>query len=94
MNNIPDSIEIFLSENVLKNGMGVGIPGTTKTGLLIAAALGFVGGDAAAELEVLKDIIPSHLIAADNCIAQNKEVSVWFFLEGYHNVRAINYKNF
>ena len=72
MHNIPESIEIFLSENVLKNGMGVGIPGTNKSGLLIAAALGFVGGDADAELEVLKKITPDHLIAAENCISKDK----------------------
>ena len=33
-------IEVQVSANILKNGMGVGIPGTGMVGLPIAAALG------------------------------------------------------
>ncbi|SUG45661.1 Inner membrane protein [Salmonella enterica subsp. arizonae] len=39
----------------MKNGMGVTVPGTGMVGLPIAAALGALGGDAKAGLEVLKD---------------------------------------
>ena len=36
----PDSIKVLLSPNMLKNAMGVGIPGTGMIGLPIAVALG------------------------------------------------------
>jgi L-cysteine desulfidase len=36
----PEKIDVYLSANVLKNAMGVGIPGTGMIGLPIAIALG------------------------------------------------------
>ena len=51
----PERIEARLSANVLKNAMGVGIPGTGMTGLPIAMALGALVGRSEYELEVLKD---------------------------------------
>ena len=36
----PQQIEVWLSANILKNAMGVGIPGTGMVGLPIAIALG------------------------------------------------------
>jgi len=51
----PERIEARLSANVLKNAMGVGIPGTGMTGLPIAMALGAIVGKSEYELEVLKD---------------------------------------
>ena len=35
----PEKIEVLLSANILKNAMGVGIPGTGMVGLPIAVAL-------------------------------------------------------
>ncbi len=52
---VPEHIEARLSANVLKNAMGVGIPGTGMTGLPIAMALGALVGKSEYELEVLKD---------------------------------------
>ena len=49
-------IEVQVSANILKNGMGVGIPGTGMVGLPIAAALGAVCGKSSYGLEVLKDL--------------------------------------
>ncbi len=49
-------IAVSVSGNILKNGMGVGIPGTGMTGLRIAAALGAVCGNSLYGLEVLKDL--------------------------------------
>ena len=46
-------IRVAVSGNILKNGMGVGIPGTGMTGLHIAAALGAVCGRSSYGLEVL-----------------------------------------
>ncbi len=51
----PDRIEARLSANILKNAMGVGIPGTGMVGLPIAIALGAIVGKPEYGLEVLKD---------------------------------------
>ena len=59
-------INILVSGNILKNGMGVGIPGTGMVGLHIAAALGAVCGKSAYGLEVLHDL-------NDEAIAKSKE---------------------
>lgn len=50
---MPDSTELFLSKNVFKNAMGVGIPGTGMVGLPIAVAIGLTSGDSSRQLEVL-----------------------------------------
>ena len=52
----PERIDVSLSANMLKNAMGVGIPGTGMTGLPIAVALGALIGRSAYQLEVLKDV--------------------------------------
>lgn len=52
---LPEIIEVSLSANILKNAMGVGIPGTGMTGLPIAIALGALIGRSELELEVLQD---------------------------------------
>lgn len=51
----PESITVQLSANILKNAMGVGIPGTGMIGLPIAVALGALIGKSEYGLEVLKD---------------------------------------
>ena len=52
---VPETIRIRLSANILKNAMGVGIPGTGMTGLPIAVALGALIGRSELGLEVLRD---------------------------------------
>ena len=54
----PEKISVWLSANILKNAMGVGIPGTGMIGLPIAIALGALVGKSAYQLEVLKDSTP------------------------------------
>ena len=54
----PENIKVFLSANILKNAMGVGIPGTGMIGLPIAVALGAIIGKSEYQLEVLKDSTP------------------------------------
>ena len=61
------SIDVAVSANILKNGMGVGIPGTGMVGLPVAAALGAVCGDSSRGLEVLSS-------ASDAAIARAKEL--------------------
>ena len=51
-------INVLLSANILKNAMGVGIPGTGMIGLPIAIALGALIGKSEYQLEVLKDSTP------------------------------------
>ncbi len=57
----PERIDTWLSANILKNAMGVGIPGTGMTGLPIAIALGAIIGKSEYKLEVLKDLTPEAL---------------------------------
>lgn len=54
----PERIKALLSANILKNAMGVGIPGTGMIGLPIAIALGSLIGKSEYQLEVLKDSTP------------------------------------
>ena len=60
----PERLEILVSGNLLKNGMGVGIPGTGEVGLPIAAALGSLCGNPDKGLEVLADVTPEFVKAA------------------------------
>lgn len=50
-----EKVSARLSANILKNAMGVGIPGTGMIGLPIAIALGALVGRSEYQLEVLKD---------------------------------------
>ena len=71
----PEHINVYLSANILKNAMGVGIPGTGMIGLPIAIALGALIGKSEYQLEVLKDCTPEavaegkEMIAEPNCIS-------------------------
>lgn len=69
---IPESIDVLLSGNMLKNAMGVGIPGTGMSGLPIAIALGAIVGKSEYQLEVLKDSTPEHVEKGKAYIAENR----------------------
>lgn len=69
---MPERIEARLSANILKNAMGVGIPGTGMIGLPIAIALGAIIGNSAYGLEVLKDITPTAIDEARRYVAANR----------------------
>ncbi|WP_205438836.1 serine dehydratase subunit alpha family protein [Edwardsiella tarda] len=64
-----------VSPNLMKNGMGVTVPGTGMVGLPIAAALGALGGDADAGLEVIKHASAEAIAAAKALLAAG-QVSV------------------
>lgn len=68
----PESIEALLSANILKNAMGVGIPGTGMTGLPIAIALGALVGKSDYQLEVLRDLTPETLKAGRQYIEEDR----------------------
>ncbi len=67
----PERVEVRLSANILKNAMGVGIPGTGMIGLPIAIALGALVGDPARELELLGDVTPDQVAEAKRFLAEN-----------------------
>ena len=60
----PDEITVYLSKNVYKNALAVGIPNTGMTGLPIAIALGATVGKSAYMLEVLRDATPESVAYA------------------------------
>ncbi len=64
----PKRITARLSANILKNAMGVGIPGTGMIGLPIAIGLGALIGKSEYQLEVIKDITPESLEEAKEYI--------------------------
>ena len=65
-------ITVAVSGNILKNGMGVGIPGTGMVGLPIAAALGAVCGDPSLGLEVLHGVSDSAVTRAKELVASKR----------------------
>jgi len=68
----PEHIEAYLSANILKNAMGVGIPGTGMIGLPIAIALGALIGKSEYQLEVLKDMTPEALEQGKQYVGENR----------------------
>lgn len=72
LGSLPEKIEVFLSANMLKNAMGVGIPGTGMVGLPIAIALGALVGKSEYELEVLKDVTKEAVNKGREYIAEDR----------------------
>lgn len=68
----PEHVEARLSANILKNAMGVGIPGTGMVGLPIAIALGALAGHAGYGLEVLRDCTPADVERGRQYIAEGR----------------------
>lgn len=75
LNGYPAKIHVALSPNMLKNAMGVGIPGTGMTGLPIAIALGAICGDSKANLEVLAKVTPDD-VAKGKSLVDNNAISI------------------
>ena len=72
---IPEKITVYLSANILKNAMGVGIPGTGMIGLPIAIALGALIGKSEYQLEVLKECTHEAVKRGEKMIDQ-KSISI------------------
>ena len=68
----PEKITALLSANILKNAMGVGIPGTGMIGLPIAIALGAIIGKSEYQLEVIKDVCPEAIEQGKRYIDQGR----------------------
>lgn len=77
LGHMPEKIQVHLSPNMLKNAMGVGIPGTGMIGLPITIALGALIGKSEYQLEVLKDCTPQAVEEGKKYIAEKRiEVDV------------------
>lgn len=68
----PEEICVRLSANMLKNAMGVGIPGTGMIGLPIAVVLGALAGKPEDELEVLKNVTSDDVERGKAYLASHK----------------------
>ena len=84
----PEKIEVLLSANILKNAMGVGIPGTGMVGLPIAVALGALIGKSDYQLEVLRDctseaVEQGKLFIAEKriCISLKEDITEKLYIE-------------
>lgn len=70
-----DKLEVEVSANILKNAMGVGIPGTGMVGLHIACALAYTCGNSSYGLEVLKNLDEKSIELAKE-FSQAKKVKI------------------
>lgn len=84
----PEKIKVLLSANILKNAMGVGIPGTGMIGLPIAVALGALIGKSEYQLEVLKDATPAavkegrgYISEKRICISLKEDIAEKLYIE-------------
>ncbi len=72
LNETVEKAEVHLSSNILKNSMGVGIPGTGMIGLPIAIAMGVVVGNSEYGLEVLRDSNEEALVKAKQFVSEQR----------------------
>lgn len=63
--------EMLVSPNIYKNGMGVGIPGSKRAGLKIAAAMGIIGGHSENGLSVLETLTPEEVEESEKYMDNN-----------------------
>lgn len=69
-------VELRLSANIIKNAMGVGIPGTGMTGLPIAVAMGVLHGHSSAQLEVLSGLTGEQIALAGKFASAPGAISI------------------
>ncbi|BDR65230.1 UPF0597 protein [Clostridium tetani] len=66
-----EHMEVNVDRSIFKNGKEVGIPGTDKKGILIAAALSIIVGKSEYSLQVLKDLTNEDIPKALELIQNN-----------------------
>lgn len=84
---VPARLDLRLSGNMLKNAMGVGIPGTGMIGLPIAVALGALVGRSEYGLEVLRDVTPESVSKGREYIAEDR-ISIKLFENAPSNLHV------
>lgn len=67
-----EDINVGVSSNIYKNGMGVGIPGTSEIGLVFASSLAATCGDASKGLEVFSTVNLEGIKNAEKLIKEDK----------------------
>lgn len=67
-----EKIVLAMNSGIYKNSFTCGIPGTDKTGIQYAAALGAVAGNWEKGLEALSEIHSADIVEADRLIRENK----------------------
>ena len=67
-----DKVIVYLSRNMLKNAMGVGIPGTNRVGIETAVALAVLIGKSEYLLEVFRDVTTEDLINAEKFVNEGR----------------------
>ena len=67
-----EKVILYLSRNMLKNAMGVGIPGTDRVGIETAAALAVTVGKSEYLLEVFKDVTPADIQKAEEFVKEGR----------------------
>ena len=72
LGDFPDSVEMELSGNIIKNVKGVTVPNSGGLkGMEVAAVLGIVGGNADKALEVLSEVTCEDIAKTRELISQN-----------------------
>ncbi|WP_426350149.1 serine dehydratase subunit alpha family protein [Alloiococcus sp. CFN-8] len=69
---IPENIHLLLSVNIIKNALGVGIPGTDTTGAAMASALGAVCRNSHLGLGLLSEITEDRYQEAKKILEENR----------------------
>ncbi len=69
-----DLVEVYLSSNIYKNGMNVGIPNSNEIGLDVAAALGAAKRECEKGLEILGEVDDDCRNIAKSLICNNKVI--------------------
>lgn len=73
LSGLAERVDVVVSDNIFKNGVAVGVPGTNgERGNEIAAALAVYCGRSSYSLEVLKDASPEDLDNAKEFIAEGR----------------------
>ena len=87
-------INVKVSPNIYKNGMGVGIPGTKEIGLVFSAALGVTCGDPDLGFEVFRNVNEKTRLEAKELLTLNlvdvvlEEKKGNFFIEATVETRS------
>lgn len=88
LGDFPDTVEMQLSGNIIKNVKGVTVPNSGgMKGIDTAAVLGIVGGNADKALEVLEEIRPEHIEKTKELV--ERQICSCTLVEGVSNLYIV-----